>query len=391
MMKEVTTLTQEDETTRFFRVRDVVRTEFNVKDAYVLEGVPTFVVSSATDVVEKLNRLTLRLASEKLQLNMARQDENLLLQVYPAAAQPVPKRGLLRLNLPLVLFFITIGTVTVSGYLSAQGYVQILWLLGRISVRDMNFAIWTQTALYTVVIMSTIGLHEVGHTIACRRNRVEASFPLFIPGIPGITPGTFGAVIRQKSPALNRNQLFDIGIMGPLVGFAIALIASFAGYARSLPLTQAEYNFLVSRLGGEEATIQLPLLFMYVAPYLLTQTNAYTYYLTPLGWAAWLGTLVTFLNAFPIGQLDGGHVARALFTPRSHRLLGYLSIGVMILAGWFPMALLVLLMVRTDHPGLLDETTPLSNGRRILAVVFALMFLACFTLSSDSPLLALFY
>ena len=361
-----------------------------MKDAYILEGIPTFVVSSASEVVEKLNRLTLKLASEKMQLNMARQDEDLLLQVFPSAVRPVPRRGLLRVNLPLVLFFITIATVTASGYLSAQGYVEILQLLGRISPQDVNSAIWTQTVLYAITIMSTIGLHEVGHTIACRKHRVEASFPMFIPGIPGITPGTFGAVIRQRSPALNRNQLFDIGITGPLVGFAVALVASFAGYARSLPISQSEYNFLVSKLGGGEATIQLPLLFMYVAPYLLAQANAYTYYLHPLGWAAWLGTLVTFLNAFPIGQLDGGHVSRAILTPKSHRLLGYIMIGAMILAGWFPMALLVLLMIRTDHPGLLDEATPLSRGRKALTVVFALMFLACFTLSSDSPLLFLF-
>ena len=383
-------MAQEDETTRFFRLRELVKTEFAVRDSYVLEGIPTFAVTQGPDVVEKLNRLSLKFASEKLQLLMVRRDNDLLLQVSPLLAHPAPKRGLLRVNLPVVLFLVTVATVTASGYFAASGYVQILQLLGRISPQDVNSAIWTETVLYTITIMSTIGLHELGHTLACRRHKVEASFPMFIPGIPGITPGTFGAVIRQKSPALNRNQLFDIGIAGPLVGFAVALVASFAGYARSLPITQAEYNYLTSKLGGGEGTILLPLLFIYVAPYLVAQRNAYTYYLHPLGWAAWLGTLVTFLNAFPIGQLDGGHVSRAILTPKWHRLLGYIMIGVMILAGWFPMALLVLLLIRADHPGLLDETTPLSRGRKVLAVVFVLMFLACFTLSGDSPLTFLF-
>ena len=37
----------------------------------------------------------------------------------------------------------------------------------------------------------------------------------------------------------------------------------------------------------------------------------------PMAFAAWFGLLATALNLFPIAQLDGGHIAYAVFGRRS--------------------------------------------------------------------------
>jgi membrane-associated protease RseP (regulator of RpoE activity) len=46
----------------------------------------------------------------------------------------------------------------------------------------------------------------------------------------------------------------------------------------------------------------------------------------------WFGLFVTALNLIPIGQLDGGHIARAMFK-RNHNLIGQVSLIVLAVMG----------------------------------------------------------
>jgi len=54
--------------------------------------------------------------------------------------------------------------------------------------------------------------------------------------------------------------------------------------------------------------------------------------LHPTALAAWAGFLVTFLNLLPFSQLDGGHVAYALFGERQNRFARYIFFFPLILA-----------------------------------------------------------
>ncbi len=65
-------------------------------------------------------------------------------------------------------------------------------------------------------------------------NGVYATLPYFIPAPTLI--GTFGALIRIKSPIRSRKALFDIGIAGPIAGFLVALPVLFWGLALSKPM-----------------------------------------------------------------------------------------------------------------------------------------------------------
>jgi membrane-associated protease RseP (regulator of RpoE activity) len=378
----------ESETSRFFRILDTVRTEFVTKDAYVREGVPTFIVPMGTETTNKINGLAMRLAHEGLGLVVNQRESDVMLQIVPVQAMPRAKALYGSSIIPLVLFFATIVTVAVSGYYVSFDYVDVLRSLGQVR-GDAALITWTQTALYTITIMCAVGLHEVGHYIAARRHGVKATFPFFIPGIPRYTLGTFGAFIRQESPAANRNQLFDIGIAGPVISFVISMIASVVGYSMSLPITRQQYLQIFGSQGA--GVIFPPLIFLLLGSYVFPTANAYTYILHPLALAGWAGTLITFLNAFPIGQLDGGHVFRALLGKTWHRRVGYAMTLVMFLAGWWPMAILVLFLIRVNHPGTMDDSVPLSNRRKLIGLAFIAMFVAVFTLSPESPLLLLLY
>jgi Zn-dependent protease len=381
-------LASENETTRFFRILDVVKTEFIPTEAYVREGIPTFVVPFSTDVPDKVNRLASRLVSENLGLLVQRNGSEIVLRVTPRQAETQRSARFIGIPLSVILFIVTVATVTVSGYYASADYVSVLRVLNLVSTSDMSSMVWSQTVLYVVTIMGVVGLHEIGHFLSARVHGVKASLPLFIPGIPGLFPGTFGAFIRQERPAMNRNQLFDIGIAGPGVGFIIAIVASIAGYRMSLGLTEAQLLLLIQS-GGVGGVLYPPLIFMLTGRWIFSNPNAVTYVLHPMALAGWAGTLITFLNAFPIGQLDGGHVFRALLGRTWHRRLGYAMAVLMLLSGWWTMALLVTFVIRFNHPGTLDDTTPLSRGRKLLGLVFIFMFVAVFTFSPDSPLLRL--
>ena len=80
--------------------------------------------------------------------------------------------------------------------------------------------------------MSILGAHEMGHYLACRYYRIDASLPFFLPA-PHLF-GTFGAIIRIRAPITNRRALFDIGVAGPIAGFVVAVPVLLIGLSRSM-------------------------------------------------------------------------------------------------------------------------------------------------------------
>jgi membrane-associated protease RseP (regulator of RpoE activity) len=223
-------------------------------------------------------------------------------------------------------------------------------------------------------LLSILIAHEMGHYVACRLYRVDATLPFFIPAPILSLVGTLGAFIRIRSPIPNRKALFDIGIAGPLAGFAVCLPVLLLGLleARVQPLEGVEGIFL-----GE------PLLFQWgVSLVWGALPDDVTLTLGPLGLAAWFGLFVTALNLIPIGQLDGGHVTYALFREQAARIsrVGSWVCVAMVYFGpnWLIWALLVRLLGRR-HPRTLNDYAPLGRTRRRLGLLGLAVFVVCFT------------
>src|SRR5262249_30220064 len=156
--------------------------------------------------------------------------------------------------------------------------------------------------IFSFTLLVILGAHEFGHYFACRYYGVRATLPFFLPAPPAISfLGTFGAVIKIKAPIRSRRALFDIGIAGPLAGFAFALPASVVG----LLMAKAAVPSVDAVSSSDIQLFQDPLLFKLIIK--LFHTPAYFDW-NPVYWAAWGTLLVTALNLFPVGQLDGGHV-----------------------------------------------------------------------------------
>ena len=84
----------------------------------------------------------------------------------------------------------------------------------------------------------------------------------------------------------------------------------------------------------------------------------------PVALAGWVGLFVTALNLFPVGQLDGGRIAYALFGPWHRQVSIATFVALMVLgavfrsANWIVFAGLILLLMGFHHPPPLDDLTP---------------------------------
>jgi membrane-associated protease RseP (regulator of RpoE activity) len=231
--------------------------------------------------------------------------------------------------------------------------------------------------LFTFTLLMILGAHELGHYFACRHYGIRATLPFFLPAPPVISLfGTFGAVIKIKEPITTRRALFDIGIAGPLAGFAFAIPASIIGLLMAEPVSP-------SGLSGMQ--FHDPLLFI-----LISKVFGVSQWINwnPVYWASWGALLVTALNLFPVGQLDGGHVLYAVFGRRIHKwvsLFVCISIATLSVLSykfynspmWFLWALVLIFLFKVGHPPVAEEES-LGKGRIILAVVALAVFLLCF-------------
>lgn len=165
-------------------------------------------------------------------------------------------------------------------------------------------------AQFAGTLLTILVAHELGHYIAARVHKVDASLPYFIP-LPLLSPfGTMGAVIRMRGTIPTRRALLDIGAAGPLAGLVFAIPLYLYGIAHSQVITVDGDGVQL----GE--SLLLKALDVIAAPKVTPGTDIL---LSPVAFGAWGGFFVTMINLLPVGQLDGGHVAYALFGPKQDK------------------------------------------------------------------------
>ena len=268
--------------------------------------------------------------------------------------------------MPRILFAVVIGLVMIDGYYRTIG-ANTLVNIGE----PFEIAI-----IYTISLLGILGIHESGHLVAAKLHKLKTSWPYFIPGIPVYGIPTFGAVITSRGLTVNRHILYDVAIAGPIAGLVIAIIVSIYG-AYTAPVITDE---LAQDLFSQSQLIEMnePLLMIASLAMFGKGGEGEEVIMTPVLFAAWLGFLITFLNLLPAWQLDGGHMARALFGGKWHRIGTYASIGVLFLLGYFIMAMFILILSSRNPSAMpLDDVSPVPNNRKYLYAVIVVLAILC--------------
>jgi membrane-associated protease RseP (regulator of RpoE activity) len=234
---------------------------------------------------------------------------------------------------------------------------------------------------FTLAIMFVLGSHEMGHYIVARIHGMKTSLPYFIP-FPSLF-GTMGAVIKHKGPIPNRKALFDVGVAGPIVGLIASIIVTVIG------LSLTPMNTVIPE-GSMFLKLSLPILFVIIGDFIGgigTETVMH-----PVAFAGWVGMLVTALNLIPAGQLDGGHMLRAMLGPKSAYVSAVvpfvlLSLSLFIyfvmqqnggmLLFW---GLFIALFAAAGHPEPIEDSDYLGNSRILVGVLVFITGLLCVTL-----------
>jgi len=214
----------------------------------------------------------------------------------------------------LALFLATVASVFVTGVLTqGSGKEEAAG-----AAKGLLAAFFAKEALvrggqFAGTLLTILVAHELGHYVMARIHKVDASLPYFIP-MPLLSPfGTMGAVIRMRGVIPTRRALLDIGAAGPLAGlaFAIPLYIWGASHSHLVPLPTAGDGSV--QLGE---SVLMKLLDRLAAP---PKVEGMDLELSPIAFGAWGGMFVTMINLLPVSQLDGGHVAYALFGPKQDR------------------------------------------------------------------------
>ena len=281
--------------------------------------------------------------------------------------------------LHVLLLLLTLLSTTVVGARLAENFrtdrsaVYLVEDLGAYRVLLADPAKWLHGLAFSLTLLTILLAHEMGHFLACMRYGLDASLPYFLPS-PTII-GTFGAFIRIRSPIYSRQVLFDVGIAGPLAGFAFMLPAAILGIAASRVIPG------IAQRG--DITFGTPPVFWIIERLIFPAASSADISLHPVARAAWVGVFATALNLLPIGQLDGGHILYSFFGDKHRPLSRFFALALVPLGIFYWPWLIwaaVLFFFGLKHPMIYD-LSDLSQRRKVMGVVALAIFLLCFMLA----------
>ncbi len=302
---------------------------------------------------ESLRRMRKKLAVSGFEASVSEDIHGLLIAIRESPSKELPK-------IHIILFL---------GTLLTMFFAPVLW--------SFDFEYFGQPGIimerveFTLALMAILLFHEFGHYLAGKRRGVLMSLPYFIPA-PNFV-GTFGAIIKSRSPFTNRRDLIEVGAAGPIAGFVVSVVALSIGlYNSEIVKAEIEGGMIL----GDSLLLKF-LAWLIIGPI----PEGYDFYLSQAAFAGWVGLLVTMINLLPLGQLDGGHIIYGLIGRRQRSISKIFIVFMIVLGfwwqGWWFFGLLVFLF-GINHPPTLNDRLQISPASRAMGLAAVVIFIICF-------------
>jgi len=292
-----------EEISKFFLIKEVV----SLSSEYIKMKVIPRELGLTIDYLKYLYKKFINI---NYHIFLKEQDHELILEIHKIR----------RIGVSNKIFLLMLIMTLVSVYITSLIWISSWMYPGKNNF--MNIEVISRSFILTMMILAPLAVHELGHFIASKRLGVPSTIPIFIPGVPGITLGTFGAVIFMRALPPTLEELAIISLSGPLAGTVASIIMMMIG----LPMSKIVSPASIST--QEVTTLNIAPLIFLLGEHMFFKNIEGVVLLSPEAFAAYLMLLIHFMNLLPVGQLDGGQLLRGISSSRTHSVI---SLSVVII------------------------------------------------------------
>ncbi len=270
-----------------------------------------------------------------------------------------------RVVFALVMFVITLITATVAGAtINGTSSEELL----------SNPSLVIPGLVYSLPLLLIIALQKFSNYFLAAYYKVRTTLPYFIPFpflLDSFSLGTLGAILQRKSPIPHRKALFDIAIVGSLLGLLVVIPTLIWGLSLSTVVPLDESSVFNIQAQDPRLSFLLSLLAKLALGSSLTAKMGIQ--LHPLAVAGCVGLFITAINLMPIGQLDGGHIVHAVFGQKMAIAIGQITrilalLFALIHPYFWIWTIVMWLIPLIDQPAL-NDVTELDNKRDFLGLL----------------------
>jgi len=296
------------------------------------------------------------------------------LTVFKTAPEPSPA--------PRASFFLAM--LTIVAILGAGVAVGLLY------AQDFGGSDILYGASFVLGIAVILLARDLVQRYFARRAGSPATLHYYLPNIPVFLAlpilyfmPTFGSVTFVRSPAYDRDALFDFYFWGAIAAVGVTMAVALAGVPSTIVLTQAQYAASgVVALSHAPSTLQNLAGSIMSALNLSPSVPAGGYAISsPLSAAAWVGFLLSLVTLMPAALFDGGRMATLVLGTRGSRITTLFTAFALVAIDppnyWVIFLVIFLLAAVQPSNDTLDSLSGISLSRKGLFVIAMLIVLLC--------------